>query len=501
MPKQTSLGVETLQRDAAALFSFVDSICAHCYQNTESPAYLEPSVRFFTYIQGLGDATKAYLNIFPANAPRNEGLYQDYRQKLEIIRLGWFFLHEFIKPAVDADTLNIPYTLVDALTRRLNLVHGFEKTTFAIFHSDALNYFEVQLSAISLITGKFGAVIPDPPLFPEGLGLIGIPYSQSSSLYLNSLISHEMGHFVFQKLELKQQLLPNIEEALGPQLQGMTPDDLTWSKDRLASWAEELFCDLFATWLIGPTYSLTYVEVFGLTTILDPAKPSGFSVTEGSSSFTRSHPADLFRLTQQVLLLQKLRWWDEVDAIKSHYIDVLRDAATVNDTDLKFRTDEKDEQHARQTLQAFLRLVPRLAELIAEVMKNSEGTNLDSGVDEYQKFGRLIGHYLGKAVVPSTVFDGKHHWYPDTVTLLNASMKFYLESIEELMNDIEGQKISLAGHRSRWIKRVESLTAKAIEDHHLLVTEKGAAKDGGSFKRGNLGPPEPPDQRSRLPRH
>ena len=182
MSKQISLGVETLQRDAAALFSFVDSICVHCYQNSESPAYLKPSIDFFKYIRELGDATKAYLNIFPANAPSHPRLYQGYRQKLESIRSGWFVFHQLIKPAVDADTLNIPYTLIEALTRRLNDVRGFEKTKFAIFHFDELNYFEVEVSTISWITNKLKAVIPDPPQFPENLGLIGIPYSQSTDL-------------------------------------------------------------------------------------------------------------------------------------------------------------------------------------------------------------------------------------------------------------------------------------------------------------------------------
>jgi len=58
MSQQMQLDVETLQRDAAALFSFVDSICIHCYQDSESPAYLNPSIEFFKYIRELGDATK-----------------------------------------------------------------------------------------------------------------------------------------------------------------------------------------------------------------------------------------------------------------------------------------------------------------------------------------------------------------------------------------------------------------------------------------------------------
>lgn len=123
--------------------------------------------------------------------------------------------------------------------------------------------------------------------------------------------------------------------------------------------------------------------------------------------------------------------------------------------------------------------------LLTEVMKDVEGKDFDCGVEGHKRFGKLVGDYLLKAVVPSTVFDGEHHWYPETVTLLNASMRFYLESLEELMKTIKGQKTLLASHRSHWIKKVEALTAKAIEDHYLLVGEKGAVRLDGAFQRAD----------------
>jgi hypothetical protein len=483
MSTQVQLGVETLERDAAALFSFVDSVCLYCYGDPESPAYLEPSEKFFEYIRQLGDATKAYLNTFPKKKPQDPRLYRHYRQKLETIRAGWFEFHRLIKPAVDADTLHVPYTLVEALTRRLQSISKLEKTTFAIFHIDELNYLEVPVSEIHKTTERLRQVIPDRPDFPQNLGMIGIPYSQSSSLYLNCPISHEMGHFVFEKLDLKSKLLPHIGVHLGQ----ITSGDLNWSKDRLVAWAEELFCDLFAVWLIGPCYSFSYVELFGLTTTLDPTQQSGFSATTGSLIFLRSHPADLFRIKQQVLLLKELGWWEEVDVINSHYTSVLRNAASIDEQLFEFQTTEQP--HAKETLQAFLNLAPVVTGQIKDVMKDSNGAKLDSGVSGYKEYSTLVGQYLKQSVVPSTVFKEGHHWYPDTVTLLNASMKFYLESLEDLIDSIENQKKFLAGHRSKWIKRVELLTSKAIEDNHLLISEKGAKPVGGSFKRADLRSP------------
>ncbi len=331
MAKQTVLGAETLQRDAAALFSFVDSIYTHCHkEDDESPVYPESSLRFFGFIRELSDATKAYLNAFASNAPSTPRLYQAYRQKLDTIRASWLEFHFLIKSAVDADTLSFPYTLVQALTERLNTIPKFKDIRFAIFHFDELNYLEVPVSAIKTTTGRLRGIVPECPEFPRDLGLIGIPYSQSSSLYLNLLIAHEMGHFVFQELNLKDELLTdmgrNLEQVLGSELQNISSDNLDWSKDRLASWSEELFCDLFAVWLIGPCYSLASVELFGLTTILDPSQAIGYSATAGSVAFFRSHPADLFRVKRQVSFLEELEWWNEIDSINSHYIDVLRSA-------------------------------------------------------------------------------------------------------------------------------------------------------------------------------
>ncbi len=189
---------------------------------------------------------------------------------------------------------------------------------------------------------------------------------------------------------------------------------------------------------------------------MDPSETSGFKVTAGSKTFIRSHPADLFRLKQHVLLLQRLGWWSEIELLESHFVDVLRSAIAVSENKLEFPTREKNSGHAHETLRAFLGLAPFVAGLIADLTKDSEGKEIDCGLAEYKKFGGLIEEYLGRAVVPSSVFDGKDHWYPNPVALLNASMKFYLESLEKLMNGIEGQKTSLAGHRSRWIQRLES---------------------------------------------
>jgi hypothetical protein len=67
-------------------------------------------------------------------------------------------------------------------------------------------------------------------------------------------------------------------------------------------------------------------------------------------------------------------------------------------------------------------------------------------------------------------------------------MSFSSDSRENFID--ADQKALLAGHRSKWISRVESLTSKAIEDYHLLVNEEGKMPVGSSFKRAGLRAPE-----------
>src|SRR5208282_3533243 len=147
--------------------------------------------------------------------------------------------------------------------------------------------------------------------------------------------------------------------------------------------------DLFAIRLVGPCYSFAYVELFGLTTILNPAAASGYSLTDESTIFSRSHPADLFRLKQHVVLLQgSAGWWKKVEAIRSHYVDVLRTAAAIPDTTFLFPTKEQEQSHADATLRGFFALAPEVEKIITEVTRD-----LDSGISEYERFGDLIEAY------------------------------------------------------------------------------------------------------------
>jgi hypothetical protein len=479
---------EALRHDAAALYHFVDSICARCDERRASPAYLGPSRKFFRYIRELGQATKVYTNDFVNSVPKDPRLYKVYREKLHLLASSWTALHRYVKAALDADTPSIPSPLVDSFLRRFTSIPRFKDAAFTVFHLHELNYLQVRAGFVRALAKKLRSIIPGAPEFPSNLGMIGIPYSQSSAVYLNCLIPHEMGHFVFQELDKFGELAPEIEKSLHDVLGAgdaavgkkkfslLKPEHQAWCINRVASWTEEIFCDLFAVTMVGPAYSMAYIELFGLTTVLDPATSSNYALTPEFCEFSASHPADLFRLKQHVALLgelgyekkrKRLTWWDEVKGFQTHYVDVLKAAANIGDIEYISSADQRTHQYYDETRKAFF----GLASIVRASVINTVG-GIDLGLHGFQLFRQSIEEYLSHGVVPSTVLVKGHLLFPAPIAVLNASWKFYLESLDILISRIEGQDPAKVSDRQRWIERLELWTIKAIEDHKLLTGQK-----------------------------
>lgn len=172
------LGVDEVRHDAASLYRFIDSIASSC-QRDEYPSYESASKDFFAYVHSLGEATKTYLTQFVSSLDPNLSTNdpQDFYSQTQVIRTlrnCWFELHGLVKPALDADTLHIPYPLVRALTSRFRLIAGFNQAEFAVLHSTELNYFQIRASDMRKFAAEIAAIVPGAPPFPS-LGIIGDP--------------------------------------------------------------------------------------------------------------------------------------------------------------------------------------------------------------------------------------------------------------------------------------------------------------------------------------
>jgi hypothetical protein len=96
---------------------------------------------------------------------------------------------------------------------------------------------------------------------------------------------------------------------------------------------------------------------------------------------------------------------------------------------------------------------------------------LDPGVHAFERHHKDIRNHLSRAVVPSSIVRHGETAYPDPVAIVNSSYVLRLESLDDLINNIEDQDGSSVSTRAHWIDRLELWTLKAIEDNGLLVKQ------------------------------
>jgi len=461
--------VDEIRHDTASLYRFINSVCASCDSREAGRTYPPASDDLLAYIRELGDCTRLFLETFPATVPLDSS-YNFYRQKLLTLRSCWFELHQYIKPTADAHTLSLPGPLIEGLLRRFRQLPGFADSRFAVFHIEKLNYLQVVASGVRAIAGQMASIIPNAPSFPSNLGLLGIPYSQGSSVFLNCLIPHEMAHFAYgENGAIRAALLPRLASSLTRAFAGLPPLDpqnIALLMDWLESWTEEVFCDLFAIWLVGPCYSFAFIEIFDLTNILDSAGGLNSFGTSPYSEFFPSHPSSLFRIKQHLALLERLDWWPQFNRTKSHYYKVLELSNSLVDGHFAF---SKGQNMGTKALEAFFDVVPAIHEQVNLLM-----SSLDTGLAEYKVSHHAVQEYLKNGVVPSTIPSIEHSTkvFPSPVTVLNAAYSLYLESLDTLISGIANQDPSSIRDRQKWAEKLESWASKAIEDHGLLISQK-----------------------------
>jgi len=470
--------IEDVRHDAAALHRFIDSVASGCKATGNFPSYLEPSTAFFSYILSLAERTKAYLAQFlegldPQLAINNPEEFCERTQIIRNLRLNWFQLHELIKPALDADTLHIPCALVDALTARLRMIEGFDGVRFAVLHTNQLNYFQIGARNLRDFAAEIATIVPCAPPFDKKLGIIAHPYSQSSSIFLNFALAHEMGHFAFQERGEAERIKPAVVAALEKTTAGQKLDrrDPEWCRDLILGWCEEIYCDLFALWLIGPCFTFSFIEIFALTRLAKGGEVNGDRVPQVASvaAFKETHPAMAFRIGEHVRFLRRkeLGWWDEINkkdengrpTRANHYIALMAEAEELPREAFSFRSQFRPNL-SDAVLDAFLMAVGEVSTVITETFK---GVPAERDVFHDQR--ELIEKYLSFGIVPSRlVFTEERIQAPKVVALLNAANLFYLEHLDSLIKKISSARPDCLECRALWAERVEMWTSKALED-------------------------------------
>ena len=294
--------------------------------------------------------------------------------------------------------------------------------------------------------------------------LIGIPSTQGRSLFLNCLVAHEIGEYVYSEKLLDDQLRPEVKAALGLVygVEYETKDKTQKSGlvDTVISWAKELFCDLFAVYLVGPCYTFAYIELFDLPNLLDKSGTIAATKPKPPIQFYPLHPSHPFRIKYQADLLKRLEWWPQIRSIDSRYLRVLESLSDLGDNDFI----DADDVGTAPLVEAFFKIIPEINSHLGRIVGS-----LDTGVHEFGQLREHITHYLQEGIVPSTITiqvgsDESQQVTPSAVALLNSFACFYLENVERLMDRVEGQDKNSLERRIHWIRKLEGWTSKALED-------------------------------------
>lgn len=459
---------DQLQRETASLFAFVETVSRACGPPPQAVSYPESSSRFFSEIRVLADHTKKHIANFEQHADDDPEGFVESRAELLTLRSAWRELHQFIKPSVDADTLNQPTSMVSALVNRLRELPEFKSTDFVIFHTDSFDYAQANPQATEQIVAQLARIVDADPLPPD-LGLIGMPNSQGNALFLNCLLAHEIGEYAYAKRTDIEALLAGeaaraLKERMGEKFTSKRFPEQSLMTNTVLQWAKEIFCDLFAIRLIGPGYSFAYIELFDLSNLLNK---DGTLAADANSRppmrMYRTHPSHPFRVKEQVDMLKEEGWWDMIKDLDSRHCTVLQRLLEVS-SDTFIKAEEAFDTERAAFLRALLDVKPEVKKQVVSV---TDG--IDPRLHEYVELRNSIAEYLANGIVPSTlniIGPGRklHQVHPTPITLLNAAYRFYLEGIEDLMARIQGQNLSSARDRTVWMKKVENWTAKALED-------------------------------------
>lgn len=439
-----------LFQDATDFFRLVESIRALCGEQLGAVSYADESGVFFKYVHDLAEATIQYLR----GVVQSPGTNLDVdRQGLRTLKKCWVVLHQFVKPVADADSLATPGPLLRFLQETIR--RSVSEAMVVLLATPSLNYFQHPTTGLKQMVAQLPLHIPGAPRLREPVGFISIPYTQGAALLMNTLICHEMGHFVFEERSLADELSPHLQAALQSAESKLQPPDPTaraWLRDRLLAWSQEIFCDLFAINMIGPAYALAYLD-FRVLGQID---------ANSAVQFHLHHPADACRFRQHQLALRRQGWWSAIENFKCEHISLIDEFSAIPEADYKLALPFQQSALAQlenALIPAFLDLLPEVSQLSNDTLA-SDTVALQDFISHHEE----IFDYLAEAVVPSTLSRG---YCPAPLVLVNATAFFLKVHLGRLA--VRTAVPDDLGTSADLYSRVEGWAMKAIEDYTLFT--------------------------------
>ena len=442
---------DSLIHDATFLFRFVDSIERFVAEHESQFTYNDATVSYFLEVRSEVEKTKKFILelLGKASQSKSDADGLRYQRALTIQKDRWKIRHTYIKPAADADSLNVPGPLIRMAESHIRELVGAENSEVVVLLTPELMYFENR---------------PSDPL-GKGRVFLEIPYSQAAGFFGNLTIYHELGHYVWGRLAAEQPrrsafaaLVGSLEDIFANKIASRVPTPANRDKIKPAydSWTQELFCDLFAVRHLGPASTFALIDILSLFGLMQ----DGDGDPSNDLTFNKNHPAPALRFRAQLKRLQDDGWWDCIQALPSEHIGLIRGLAEKKDSEYLFAWDNDD--LPQELIHIFMAVLPLIHELAVDVTPAVKSRD-----DDFRSWRDRLESCFVNGVVPSQlVAEGASS--PTPVSMINAAYCVYLARLSELMDKLDGQLISAPEHRQRWVERLEAWTMKGIDDYFLL---------------------------------
>jgi hypothetical protein len=459
--------------DAAVLHTFADFIEEYCREQARSQRYVDASGDFFLYSESVAHQIKLKIRDDVVRAQRLPSRTEILRRNTLTFKAYLQLLHTFIKPVADAHTLTIPAPLVTLAIHHLNGIEGMNGSKVAVLLTPQFMYFQRPHTDVKQQAATVGRLIQQAEKFPARLGFIELPYSQGPGFFTNLAIYHEVGHFVYEELSTSpspRSQLYALEQAIDESVTAFVklekkPQVRKLAEKILDSWTQEIFCDLLALHLVGPAFSFALVEIFALL---------GSLSREKRTTFSQDHPAPACRFAEHLELLRdRCTWWKAIAHIKPEQKRLIAEFAAIPRR--QYRVYEDDVPKA--LMGPFLDLiVPRIRDLVQEIAPNPT-----QAAERFGKTRRMIEDCLKVGVVPHSTAGSP----PDPVSIINSSFCFYLTSLPAMVGRFEEQPGASSDpqKRSKWARKLEDWTMKAIEDSQIRAQFERMHRDGPKQER------------------
>lgn len=450
----------SLLREATALFRFVGAIEAALGTARSSSRFPKWSDEFIKSATEAAVLTKERVAEDPCLTRSGPDRSDDYVGEFRDLLTAWSGLHDFIKPVLDATFIRAPHPLMELLNRQIGALPEFaeEKPRIIAGLTPQLNYYQHRHTQVRGLIRQLAARVGQR--FPEfgQVAFVSLPFSQANALFMNSLLYHEAGHFVFEEKRLVDKISPRIDPLVRRKFPRLDERGRVWMLSTLSQWSEELFADLVAVKLLGPAYTVA------ATVLLQSLLRWG---EEEVRRFGPAHPPHAMRFREQFNALTGDGWelkWDQFG------LERLRELAACENRDLDAPSgDEGFRQNVwKPLMDVFYDYYSGIDELADEVL---DGRENPWGL--YQQSGDAAKASLAHGIVPSIVIgeDGKPaRTHP--VAVINAAVFYWLEGMRETFGLIEEADPEDLEIRAQLEGRLEMWAMKAIEDWVMVPDEQ-----------------------------